>query len=303
MTRRKKIHKTEKKLSFVIKLAMAVMFLSGVAVFSYPFYVDSLNNFLDQRRIQQFQQEMQDKKQEEKEHHLEQMRQQNDALQTGTVIPGMGMVEDPFDEAVGQPTEPDRSYYEERTIGAIYIPTIKVSLPLFDETNNHLLEKGATLLQGTSFPIGGKDSHSVITGHSGIPEKKIFTDLEKLNEGDHFFIEIMGEKLAYEITAFKTVLPTELDDLTVQKGRDLVTLLTCTPYAVNTHRLLVTGQRVPYIEEEMAKGIQEIQSYHNQRLLWLTIGGIAFLGLFFYWLWRKRQKFKQQRLTKYGKGG
>ncbi|MGO3607855.1 MAG: class C sortase, partial [Pseudolactococcus laudensis] len=121
-----------------------------------------------------------------------------------------------------------------------------VSLPIFDETNNELLEKGATVLQGTSFPIGGKGTHSVITGHTGLPEKKLFTDLEKLKKGDLFYIEVSGKKLAYRVERFKTVLPTELDSLKIEDSSDLVTLLTCTPYMINTHRLLVTGVRVGF---------------------------------------------------------
>lgn len=278
--------KKDDKINFGLKVIMALLFLTGAAVFSYPFVVDSLNNFIDQQMIAKYQQEANERNAAQRDQLIEEMAQKNAEMSHSTNIPGMGLVEDPFEDAVADAGNPGREYYEEHTLGAIYIPAINVSLPLFDETNDVLLQRGATLLQGTSYPIGGEDSHSVITGHTGLPDKKLFTDLEKLKKGDMFYIDVLGEKLAYKIDSFKTVLPTEIDSLVIQPGRDLVTLLTCTPYMVNTHRLLVTGYRVPY-EEEMAQAIQKAQNYHKYRLILMIIGIIAFLALFCYWIWRK----------------
>lgn len=278
--------KKEDKINLFLKLFIALMFLAGAMIFSYPFVVDSLNNFLDQRKIEHYQRIYEEKNAETQKRQLRELEEKNKEIQKSTNIPGMGMVEDPFEEAVGHVKDPDRSYYEEHTLGAIYIPAINVSLPLFDETNDLLLDKGATLLQGTSYPIGGSSTHSVITSHSGLPEKKLFTDLDKLKKGDHFYIEIVGEKLAYEVESFKTVLPNEIDSLVIQEGRDLVTLLTCTPYMINTHRLLVTGFRIPYVEE-MTEEIQRTKNYHNIRLIILSTLMIVFLLIFFYWVWRK----------------
>ncbi|MGX7351938.1 hypothetical protein RU97_GL002559 [Enterococcus canis] len=278
--------KKDDKINFGLKVIMALLFLTGAAVFSYPFVVDSLNNFIDQQMIAKYQQEANERNAAQRDQLIEEMAQKNAEMSHSTNIPGMGLVEDPFEDAVADAGNPGREYYEEHTLGAIYIPAINVSLPLFDETNDLLLQRGATLLQGTSYPIGGEDSHSVITGHTGLPDKKLFTDLEKLKKGDMFYIDVLGEKLAYKVDSFKTVLPTEIDSLVIQPGRDLVTLLTCTPYMVNTHRLLVTGYRVPY-EEEMAQAIQKAQNYHKYRLILMIIGIIAFLALFCYWIWRK----------------
>lgn len=278
--------KKDDKINFGLKVIMALLFLTGAAVFSYPFVVDSLNNFIDQQMIAKYQQEANERNAAQRDQLIEEMAQKNAEMSHSTNIPGMGLVEDPFEDAVAGAGNPGREYYEEHTLGAIYIPAINVSLPLFDETNDVLLQRGATLLQGTSYPIGGEDSHSVVTGHTGLPDKKLFTDLEKLKKGDMFYIDVLGEKLAYKVDSFKTVLPTEIDSLVIQPGRDLVTLLTCTPYMVNTHRLLVTGYRVPY-EEEMAQAIQKAQNYHKYRLILMIIGIIAFLALFCYWIWRK----------------
>ena len=276
--------KKKNSVDFILKLSMAILFLAGAAIFSYPFVVDSLNNMIDQRRIAAYQSELQVDQQQRAEKLAE--IQEKNKERTENNVPGLGIVEDPFQTAVGSMGNPDRTYFEDHMLGAIYIPEINVSLPIFDETNDALLQRGATLLQGTSYPIGGASSHSVITGHTGIPEKQLFTDLINLHNGDLFYIDVLGERLAYEIIDSKTVLPTEVEELKIQEDKDLVTLLTCTPYGVNTHRLLMTGSRVPYVEK-MDEEITQAQNYHIYRLALIITGILAFLFLFFYWLWRK----------------
>lgn len=278
------------RINLILKLLMAILFIAGAVVFSYPFVSDAVNNYYDQKSIARLQAENVQRNLEDLKRQKEELQKKNEQLLAeGKLnnIPGMGLVEDPFASAVGDAKNPGIEYYEENTVGAIYIPAINVSLPVFQETNNVLLEKGATILQGTSFPIGGENTHSVITGHSGLPEKKLFTDLEKLKKGDLFFIDIAGEKLAYQVEEFATVLPHELDLLTIREGEDLVTLLTCVPYMINTHRLLVTGQRVPFPKEEMEKEMKETQTYHKRRFeLYMTMIPL-FFGTIFYWMWRK----------------
>lgn len=278
------------RINLLLKLLMALLFLTGAVTFSYPFVVDAINNYYDQKTIEKMHRENQEQLLTEREEHLSKMKQQNDVLRTNkqtTNIPGMGLVEDPFEESIGNTPNPDRQYFSDHTIGAIYIPKIHVSLPLFDETNSLLLEKGATVLQGTSLPIGGSDTHSVITGHSGLPNKLLFTDLEKLQQDDVFYLDVAGEKLAYQIEQFNTVLPHELEDLKIKEGKDLVTLVTCTPYMVNTHRLLVTAHRIPYIEEVMEKEKEQTEKYHYQRF-WLFMLAIpVVLVSIAYWMWRK----------------
>lgn len=137
---------------------------------------------------------------------------------------------------------------EDGVMGTIEIPAIKVSLPIYHGTEATVLEKGVGHLHGTSLPVGGSGTHAVLTGHTGLSNKKLFTDLTELVEGDIFLLNIMGEKLAYKVDQIKVVLPTELDDLYVTNGKDYCTLITCTPYGVNTHRLLVRGERTDYEE-------------------------------------------------------
>lgn len=291
----------EERLNLILKLLMALLFISGVMVFSYPFVVDSINNYYDQKVIEALHKENQAAFNQKKAAQLAEMTQRNKELAANKKslnIPGMGAVEDPFASALntkGVKQKPD--YYKQHTIGAIYIPKIHVSLPLFDETTNELLEVGATVLQGSSFPIGGENSHSVITGHSGLPDKKLLTDLNKLELKDVIYIEVGDETLAYEVNRFKTVLPDELDDVKIQNGRDLVTLVTCTPYMVNTHRLLVTAHRIPYSAEQMKDDKQKTQDYHKRRFRAFLIGFPFLFGLIFYWMWRKFVYYQSGKYT------
>ena len=135
-------------------------------------------------------------------------------------------------------------------MGIVEIPRINVQLPIYHYTTDEVLEKGAGHLFGSSLPVGGESTHAVITAHSGLPSAKLFTDLELLKETERFYIHVLGEKLAYEIDNISVVKPDETESLVIVKGEDKVTLITCTPYAVNTHRLLVTGHRVDYDEAQ-----------------------------------------------------
>ncbi len=137
--------------------------------------------------------------------------------------------------------------------GYIQIPRIDVKLPIYHTTSEKVLQKGVGHLQGTSLPIGGKSTHAALSGHRGLPSSNLFTDLDLLEIGDIFYMEVLGNTSAYKIDQIKIVLPTETKDLEIVDGKDYVTLITCTPYSVNTHRLLVRGIRIDYqkaIEEQ-----------------------------------------------------
>lgn len=284
MTKKQRSDK-KRKTNLLILISIIGMFLAGIGVFSYPFYVDSLNNYLDQKMMTRHQREVAERNRKNQEEALERMRVENEKRQQSNSIAGVGLLEDLFDTTDFEGNH-SAEYYEDHLLGALYIPKIRASLPIFSETNEALLEKGTTLLQGTSYPIGGDNTHSVITGHTGLPEKMIFTDLEKLQYGDQFYIDVLGERLAYEVDQIQVVLPDRIDVLAVQEGRDLVTLLTCTPYMINSHRLLVTGVRIPY-EEEMAATIQQTKRFQFWRLVGLTALALTVLGAFLYWIWRK----------------
>ena len=129
-------------------------------------------------------------------------------------------------------------------MGYVDIPKIKVTLPVYHGTDEAVLQVAVGHIPGTSLPVGGKSSHCVISGHRGLPRARLFTDIDRLVAGDVFTLNIMDEVLTYEVDQIRIVLPHELDDLSIEEGKDYCTLVTCTPYGVNTHRLLVRGHRV-----------------------------------------------------------
>ena len=167
-------------------------------------------------------------------------------------------------------------------IGYIVIPKIDVNLPIYHGTSEEVLQTGIGHLMGSSFPVGGNGAHAVLTGHSGVAGKRLFSDLDQLAPGDMFFLHVLGDTLAYQVVEINTVLPYETDLLLADPDQDLCTLVTCTPYGVNSHRLLVRGSRVAY--EEAAEEIPETteepirSTWKENYLKGLAIGGIAALG-------------------------
>lgn len=284
----------EKKATICLKLMMAVTFLIGAAVFTYPFLANAISNYWDQQRIASYQQQIAKEKDATQKKILEEYQAKNQELVEEWRFLGMGKVKDPFKQAVKNEKGSQKNLYKEHLIGAIYIPKIKVSLPLFDETNDQLLEKGATVLQGSSFPIGGNETHSVITAHSGMGKKKLFTDLNRLAKEDVFYLDVMGEKLAYKVVEKTVVLPTNVEKLSIKKNQDLVTLVTCTPYAVNTHRLLVTAKRTQ-MDGSANERIKRTKNYQFWLAVLLSAGALLFLLLFSYFIFRKIKKLKKSK--------
>lgn len=148
---------------------------------------------------------------------------------------------------------------EHKKIGYVEIPKINQNLPIFAGVSDEMLEKGVGQMQGTSLPIGGRGTHSVLAAHSGLPDIRLFTDLNKMQIGDEFYITNEKETIAYEVDQIKTVLPTNFSNLVIEDGKDYVTLMTCTPYRINTHRLLVRGHRIAYTQS--AEKSNEKRSY------------------------------------------
>lgn len=158
------------------------------------------------------------------------------------------------------------------------IPFINVNLPVFHGTAASTLERGIGHLEGSSLPVGGKSTHAVLTGHTGLNNAKLFTDLTEVKEGDLFFLHTLGKDLAYRVIGTEVVLPEETQDLLIRKGKDLVTLITCTPYGVNSHRLFVTGIRTKYTPEEKenakddrSKDSQWMNEYKKAAIIGLAI--------------------------------
>ena len=169
-------------------------------------------------------------------------------------------------------------------MGYVEIPKIQVNLPIYHGTDAEVLDRGVGHLLGSSLPVGGKSTHTILSGHSGMASQKMFTDLEQLTQGDVFYLNVLNETLAYQVTEINTVLPYETDLLGNVPGEDLCTLVTCTPYGVNTHRLLVRGSRIPYeeaaaMEEETASVEPAASTWEAKYLQGLLIGCAAAVGV------------------------
>ncbi|VHA84488.1 class C sortase [Streptococcus pyogenes] len=154
-------------------------------------------------------------------------------------------------------------------IGYVEIPRIQQSIPIYAGTSDEVLQKGAGHLEGTSLPVGGESTHTVISAHRGLPTAKLFRQLNKLKSGDIFYIHVLDQVLAYQVQKSQVVEPSNFDPILIQKGKDLTTLLTCTPYMINSHRLLVQGKRIPYQApiRERAIQVQEAKRYYSYLLI------------------------------------
>jgi sortase A len=160
-------------------------------------------------------------------------------------------------------------------MGYIEIPGISVYLPIYHGTDDAVLQVGAGHIEGSSFPVGGESTHSVLSGHRGLKSAKLFTDIDQLTEGDVFMLHVLNETLTYQVDQIRIVLPEELDDLKIETGEDYCTLITCTPYGVNTHRLLVRGHRIENTETTGVITSEAVQV--NKVIVYIAFGTIILL--------------------------
>ena len=163
-------------------------------------------------------------------------------------------------------------------MGYVHVPKIGVHLPIYHGTDSDSLERGIGHLLGSSLPIGGADTHSILTAHSGMASQKMFSDLPQLAVGDVFYLNVLGETLAYQVDQINTVLPHDTTYLGIEQDMDICTLVTCTPFGVNTHRLLVRGSRIPYEEAEVIEEVttqEEVASTWEQQYVKGLVIGLA----------------------------
>lgn len=183
-------------------------------------------------------------------------------------------------------------------MGYIEVPKIDCSLPIYHGTDEGALQIAIGHLEGSSLPVGGKSTHCVLSGHRGLPSARLFTDLDQLEEGDIFILNILGRKLAYEVDQIRVVLPEEMSDLEIEEGKDLCTLVTCTPYGINTHRLLVRGHRTEYVEKKVAEEKKEVQTKKTDIRLMIAGGAgvlILLIIIIVIVIKRRRKRRNQQR--------
>ena len=237
----------------LITIIAVLVVIAGAGILVYPIISNMMFQNSQQELIDFYDSQINEIPEKKKDSMLEECRKYNSGLLDSKV-----QLTDPFDTDALQLEE--HPYVDllnqngDGAMGSIEIPGINCKLVIYHSTDESVLAKGVGHLQGTSLPIGGKGTHSVLSGHTGTADKELFTNLDQLNMGDVFYIHVWGETLAYQVDNKEVVLPDETDSLYIDRERDLVTLITCTPYGINSHRLLVRGTRIPY---EEAKKIEE----------------------------------------------
>lgn len=278
------------------KFFIVIVFLVGLSLLLYPLIANQWNGYRQKRLISEYDQAVE--KQEASEMidydmEWDRAKAYNDAL-LPSILP------DSF--AVAEASGGDSQYMSclditgNGMMGKVEIPKINITLPIFHTTEEEVLQNAAGHLEGSSLPVGGESTHAVISAHRGLPSAALFTDLDKLEEGDHFLLHILDDTLCYEVDKIVIVEPEDTKDLAVENGEDLVTLLTCTPYGVNSQRLLVRGHRVPYEPEEIRdeKVPLSNMSLHTNYLLWVIVG-LVITAVFCFFLYKREKKLEHTK--------
>ena len=286
----------KKKLSIII---LSILFLVGLSLLLYPLIANQWNNYRQKRLINSYETVVADK---EAAGEIDYVAEKEKAAEyNSALLPSV--LPDSF--AVAQASEEDDEVYMsclniagDGMMGIVEIPKINIKLPIAHTTDEEVLEKAAGHLEGSSLPVGGENTHAVISAHRGLPSASLFTDLDKLEEGDHFLIRVLDETLCYEVDKISVVDPKETEGLAVETGEDLMTLLTCTPYGDNSQRLLVRGHRVPYVEKEIADEASPLGvfSLHTNYLLWVIAGLVITAGVIFV-LYKREKKIRKAAIS------
>lgn len=222
-----------------LNVCIIFLFIAGSAVLLYP----TISSFITGREqsvvVKDYDESVKSRQQIENEKELEKAGLYNQTL-------GKMIIKDPF--SINKNKDEEKEYQElldiEGVMGYIEVPKIQLQIPIYHGTSEEVLEKGSGHLYGSSLPVGGSSTNTVLTGHRGLPKAKLFTDLDKIEKGDKIYIHVLDKTLAYEVKTIKVIEPYELDDLNIKSGQDMVTLFTCTPYGINSHRLVIQGDRI-----------------------------------------------------------
>lgn len=239
--------------------------VAGLCLINYPFLSEWVNSFHQAEVLSTYDEAISSRSEEELHGYIADAMQYNQGLLESNVT---------LNDAFSSGGSSDETYLSllslspDGVMGTIEIPSIHVTLPIYHGTSSKVLEEGAGHLEGSSLPVGGAGSHAVLSAHSGLPEKRLFSDIDQLAVGDHFKLLVYGLKLEYEVDDIRVVEPWDTSYLSIQPDKDMVTLVTCTPYGINSHRLFVTGHRTEWTDTEVVTteessgmhiGIREIQ--------------------------------------------
>lgn len=278
----------------VFKLLRKIGYLVAFSLILYPVVSNYINQQHSSTIATDYNQKVSHLSEKEEAKMIKEAREYNKSLI------GINSILDPFSQENENKTEDDiynnlLKIDDTGMMGYINIPKINILLPIYHGTSEEVLQSGIGHLKNTSLPVGGQSSHAVLSGHRGLAHAKMFTDLNRMEIGDVFYIKVLHHTFAYEVDQILTVEPQDTKALTIKKGKDYVTLVTCTPYAINTHRLLVRGERIPYKEakkKEAANAKKKIPFYIK-----LLIGGIVAI-LLIYIAMRKNEMRRRKRRKK-----
>lgn len=280
------------KTNRIIITVAIILLCFSTALMLYPTASQMINKMFDKNSIVQYNNQVSTLDTNRKSELLKQAQAYNESL-VNLVTVSDAFSPDAFN--VGKEYENILSITDDGLIGSVTIPKIDCNLPIYHGVSEDILNKGAVHMANTSFPIGGDSTHAVVSAHTAYPGKEFFNRLTELEIGDYFYINVLGDTHAYKVCRIDVVLPTDSQLLNVEKHQDLVTLVTCTPYSVNTHRLLVRGQRD--ISKENEQQFQETANpktnYKFIIVICIAIAmGISLIAFFIAYL-RKRKKRKE----------
>lgn len=258
----------KKKLSTIL---IVLLFLISLSLLTYPYIANQWNVYRNERLISKYYKEV-STQEEDYSKYWQTAQEYNRSLVQNSLTDSFNantttLQDDTYNSCL--------NLLNDGVMGYIDIPKIGVTIPIYHTTQEEVLQKGVGHLQGSSLPVGGEGTHSVLAGHRGLPNYALFTDLDLLQVGDCFTLHILDGILCYQVDQIVVVEPQDTSNLAIVKGMDYVTLLTCTPYGVNTHRLLVRGHRIPYTSEVENKitdnAIGSVSLYTNY-LFWIVLG-------------------------------
>lgn len=263
-----------RKLSTVL---FGMLFLVGFGILAYPTISDQWNTYRQSRLISSYDTAISGMAEEDFEKIWEAARRYNQTFEQNSILSDVFGID-------GQEDIRGTEYWKTLNVtgdgimGYLTIPKINVKLSIYHGTGDEVLNTGIGHLNGTKLPIGGESTHSVLSGHRGLPSAKLFTDLDQMVKGDRFYLHILNEDMAYEVDRILPMVDKDdydalQESLKIERGQDYVTLFTCTPYGVNSHRLLVRGHRVPYDGELVSTPVESmVQAIQNYYMLYLLFG-------------------------------
>lgn len=284
----KKKKKAKKLSDKQLTWCLVLVFILGLGIMLYPTLSDYWNSLHQTQVIANYDTVVEELDETDSEKMLEEAREYNQKLAENKELFYRPDAIENYAEILN---------FGDEMMGYITIHKIGVQLPVYHSADEKYMQVGVGHLPGTSFPIGGESTHAVLTGHRGLPSAELFSHLDQMQKGDIFSVSVLGDSVYYVVDDIETVLPDEVDSLQIVDGEDRCTLVTCTPYGVNTHRLLIHGTRTDYVPEEVTVEVKE-EGYRVDLMRWIPVLALVvlFAGLgLLYWVLGLRRKKKTSK--------